>query len=193
MEQKKERLFYLDFIRVVAMMLVVIYHFFKHFDISFNISAFNPLKLEFIHLNLGFLGVTLFFIISGASLMYNYSEKIDYKRYFKRRFKSIYPMFWIAYTVAFLYNFIANGNIDDTIPRSRLILSFLGIDGYFQYLAPNFYILGEWFLGAIIFIYIIFPLYRKLLKKNKTLTLIVLIFHCILSIYILQFNPFLVK
>lgn len=42
----------------------------------------------------------------------------------------------------------------------------LGMDGYFSYrVQPNYYILGEWFLGAIIFLYILYPIFLKLIKK----------------------------
>lgn len=190
--EKKERLFYLDFIRALAMIIIVAFHFFCHFE-TFNITAFNPLLYKFINIDFGVVGVTIFFIISGVSLMYNYSEKIEYKTYAKKRFLNIYPMFWIAYTFLFLNDFIINQSINNTIPKSKLILSFLGIDGYFLYLGPNFYKIGEWFLGAIIFIYILFPLYRLLIKKDKKVAIITLIIHFILSIYILQYNPFIIQ
>lgn len=186
---KKEKLFYLDFIRAIAMLIVVGFHFFSHFK-TFNIVGFNPLLNTHIKAKWGPIGVNLFFIISGISLMYNYSNEINYKLYFKKRIKAIYPMFWIAYIVFFLVNIVLKNGVDPTIPKTRFILSFLGIDGYFLYLQRNFYILGEWFLGAIIFIYILFPLYRLVMKKDRKIAGIVFIIHFVLSVYILQYNLF---
>jgi len=162
---KKERLFYLDFIRAVAAIIVVIYHFNCRFE-YYGINGFNDIFLEHANGNWGYIGVTLFFLISGVALMYNYSNNIDYKSYAIKRFKSIYPMFWIAYIVAFFSECLINKEIV-SIFDVKFLLSIVGMDGYFLYLAPNFYKVGEWFLGAIIFIYIAFPFCRYLIKKNK--------------------------
>ena len=40
------------------------------------------------------------------------------------------------------------------------------MDGYFLYLGNNFYIIGEWFLGSIIILYLLYPLLRYLLINN---------------------------
>ena len=53
-------------------------------------------------------GVSLFFIISGAALMYVYEKKCELKTFYKKRFFSIYPMFWMAYIAAFIYSFYAD-------------------------------------------------------------------------------------
>lgn len=42
-----------------------------------------------------------------------------------------------------------------------MLLSLLGMDGYFQYRGPNYYLIGEWFFGAIVFLYILYPLFAK--------------------------------
>lgn len=52
---------------------------------------------------LGSYGVTLFFIVSGAVLMYIYGDKeIDLASYYKKRFLGIYPMFWLAFAIFFI-------------------------------------------------------------------------------------------
>lgn len=176
---KKERIFYLDFIRALSVMAIVIWHF----NTSLNENHINTQELLFpFHANghLGEIGVSLFFIISGAALMYTYKNTLDLKHYFKSRFISIYPMFWIAYISAFLYFFYINKSINNSIPKSRIILTLLGVDGYLLPIIPNFYILGEWFLGAIILFYLCFPLLRKLIIKSPKLLLIVIIVYYII-------------
>lgn len=41
------------------------------------------------------------------------------------------------------------------------------MDGYFGYRVPNYYILGEWFLGAIVILYLLYPLVVKVLEKQE--------------------------
>ena len=67
---KKERLFYLDFVRAIAAMAIVITHFNARY-LYLNPPA--PEKAVFTtfigNLYIGDWGVSLFFIISGAALM----------------------------------------------------------------------------------------------------------------------------
>lgn len=112
--------------------------------------------------------------------MYTYNEHFSIKEFFKKRVISLYPMFWIAYFNAFLYFFYINGSINHSVPKESLILTMLGMDGYLLYKIPNFYILGEWFLGCIILIYILFPILRKfIIEKPKILLIFVSIFYIV--------------
>lgn len=55
---------------------------------------------------MGDIGVSLFFMLSGASLMYTWRQERITKFYI-RRFRSIYPMFWIAWFVATAVDFLS--------------------------------------------------------------------------------------
>jgi len=179
----------LDFIRAVATIIIVVYHFNCNFQI-FNINGFNGLFYKYANGNWGeYIGVTLFFMISGAALMYNYSDKIEPKTYIIKRFKSIYPMFWTAYFIVFLYDLCIYKTIPQ-IPKIKFLLTLIGVDGYFFYLSPNFYKIGEWFLGAIIFIYIVFPICRYLIKKNKKNAIQTLVIFGVIKYLLLLFYPF---
>lgn len=171
---KRERLFYLDFVRAVAVISIVITHFNARF------LYLNPpmpekavLTTMIGNLYIGDWGVSLFFIISGAALMYVYGEKCELKTFYKKRFLSIYPMFWIAYLAVFVFNYCVSRSVPGGgIPKIRFIYSILGFDGL---LVTNgfqtFYLIGEWFLGVIILIYILFPLIRKFLNEKPVLLL----------------------
>ena len=50
-----------------------------------------------------------------------------------------------------------HGNNAD-IPRWRVIFSLLGLDGYLTPVTVTFYKIGEWFLGVILILYLVFPL-----------------------------------
>lgn len=167
---KKERIFYLDSIRAIATISILLTHFNAIYIFSYP-DQIDKVVLtgRVFGIYIGDFGVSLFFIISGAALMYVYGEKLDLKKFYLKRFKSIFPMFWLAYILAFLYFFYINKAIPAGIPQKNILLSVVGFDGYLNSLGvhiPNFYILGEWFLGAIVLLYLLFPVLRWGVKKH---------------------------
>ena len=170
---KKERLAYLDIIRTIAVISVLVCHYTRALE-SNGIGYLNKILPDFpFSLYLGSYGVSLFFIISGASLMYVYSEKCEVLTFFKKRFWAIYPMFWLAYIIAFLYNFWVNKGMFYAYPKSRFLLTFFGMDRYLGWYGENYYLLGEWFLGCLIFLYLLFPLLRKGVKDYPKITIVI--------------------
>lgn len=170
---KKERLFYLDFIRALAAVLIVITHYNALFIYSYPDNMRSVIAYDFpFNIYIGDLGVSLFFVISGASLMYVYSDIFDINHFLKKRFKSLFPMFWFCYAIFFVYQFFEMGGIPVGIPRKNFILTVIGFDGYLNALGfniPAFYIIGEWFLGAIILMYLVFPVLRYGIKEHPYL------------------------
>ena len=53
------------------------------------------------------------------------------------------------------------------IPKWKLVFSVLGLDGYLLPLGANFYKIGEWFLGCLLLIYLLFPLLRRLQNGRR--------------------------
>lgn len=167
---KTERLFYLDFIRAISVIFIVVYHF--NCSLGGHSIDGKEISLSLIpNGDLGHVGVSLFLIISGAALMYTYQADFSFINYIKKRFMTIYPMFWTAYTIAFLYFFYLYGSIDH-VQKWTFILTIFGIDGYLQRAIPNFYILGEWFLGCIILLYLCFPILKKFIIRYPKLLII---------------------
>ena len=162
---KRERLYYLDFIRAISTIVIVLTHFNAIY--LYNVSPVRPecavITLWVSNIYIGAFGVSLFLIISGAALMYVYGErKFDWKRFYKQRFLTIYPMFWIAYFGVFLYHTYKYGGIMQGIPKKNIIFTILGMDGLMLNAGVRvFYLIGEWFLGCIVLIYAVFPLIRK--------------------------------
>lgn len=167
---KKERLYYLDLIRLIALVTVFVCHFTRSLEANQVGFSVKLLPDNILNVYLGSFGVSLFFIISGAALMYVYDEKLEWKTYYKKRFLGIYPMFWIAFLIAFGISFFRNMQIIPGIPRWKIIYSILGIDGNLLWWGGNYYQLGEWFLSVIICLYIIFPLLRKMMEKSLVIT-----------------------
>lgn len=165
MAGKKERILYFDLIKLVATLCVFICHFTRTLESHGVGFDFKLLPDNVFTVYLGSFGVSLFFIVSGAALMYVYDEKIDVKNYLIRRFKGIYPLFWLTYIIAFFIMFYKNAGMNHGIPKYRIIYSILGCDGNVQFFQPTFYLVGEWFLSVIILLYVVFPLARIAMKK----------------------------
>lgn len=175
----------MDLIRLFACICVTVVHF------NASVSGWN--NGVFVYPNsivpnyylgggiyLGDIGVSLFFMLSGASLMLTY-KKGNLWSYFKKRFLSIFPMLWLAYLVAFSYDFMYwKGMTGQNI--GYWIFSFLGLDGYLfshGFIPGDFYRLGEWFTGCILILYVIFPLLHFCVEKKPKLTLF-----CVLAAYL---------
>ena len=171
---------YIDTLRALSVCLVFLYHYNGGIG-QLGISA-PPIFYGFKNGNWGNVGVFLFFMISGNVLYHKYGKTMDYKAYFKNRFRRIFPLFWLCYVLAFLYNFWKTKAFPN-IPLYKLILTVCGMDGFLAYRTETFYILGEWFLGCIIIVYILFPFIRLCINKNIHITLVVLFLSSCLIFY----------
>ncbi len=66
-----------------------------------------------------------------------------------------------VFLYAYFLNVISTGTLFYLeIPKWRLLLSFIGMDGYVSWVTPTYFITGEWFLGAILVAYAAYPLLR---------------------------------
>ena len=68
-----------------------------------------------------------------------------------------------------------------TAPPLTFFLTIIGFDGFLLYAIPNFYLVGEWFLGFIITMYILFPFLRYLFLKKALLTVLLGFFITLLA------------
>ncbi len=172
--EKKERLKYIDVMRVLAMIPVVICHYTRSQEYAGITYPFKFMPDEFFSIYLGSFGVAIFFILSGASLMYTYEGKLDIKLFIKKRFLGIFPMYYMAWIVAFLYLFYKNKGFIDTRAHWKLVYTVIGMDGYFNWLDETFYLLGEWFLGCLILLYVLFPLLKWGIEKHPYITAVII-------------------
>ncbi len=162
---------YISFLRVLSVLLVTIFHFAGSIKSLSDVSnVFNG----FANGNWGMLGVFLFFMISGNVLYTKYESKFHEKEFLKNRFLRLFPSFWFWYVVFFLINFWQRRECPEG-SLWRFVFTLLGMDGYFLYKTETFYILWEWFLGAIIFLYLLFPIVRLAVKRNIHVTVGVLL------------------
>lgn len=156
----KQRLSGIIFTRAFCSLGIVIFHFFCH----------SKRKLVFLmataNSSWGFMFVTTFFSISGTVLYYNYPKINSIKRFYFKRWKSIFPSYYVCYIIFFIKNIIIHGKIFYNGHWSRLIFPLFGLGGYLKYIFNSYHLIGEWFLGAIIIIYSLYSILCWLMNKN---------------------------
>lgn len=122
---------------------------------------------------LGDFGSSLFFIVSGASLALTVPAEQSPVQFYKKRAKAVYPLFWLAWFVCFAIRFITRPGSFGGAKTVTLVLTFLGLDNFAVaagWVGMDFACVGEWFLGSILFLYALFPLLQRGLRKNAWLT-----------------------
>ena len=173
----KKKLTGIIFTRACCSLGIIINHYFAHSNGNFKF-LYNTANSSF-----GFMFVTTFFCISGAVLYYNYPKIKSIKKFYYKRWKSIFPSFYICFLIFYIKNVIYFRKLFYNGHWSKLFISIIGLDGYLKFRIKTYYLIGEWFLGAIIIFYIIYPLLSIIIAKKKVF------FHIfIVSFYILIFS-----
>lgn len=188
MEKKtlNKRIAAFDVLRVVAMVWVVTYHFGCEYK-DFPVQVFNFFYLTK-NFDFGNVAVTLFLSLSGLLLYSKYGQRDDLTpwNFFVPRTKKIYPPFWVMnlYVVFSLAkHWWSDGNPFFLGNPLKLLLTVFGIDGLAQvYGLQTYFFGGEWFIGAILLLYLLFPYLAKAYRKQPVVLM------CVLAVgYVLQF------
>ncbi len=94
------RFYEIDLLRFLAALSVVIYHYtFRAYGVG-NLSPIPYLEMSRFT-RYGYLGVELFFIISGYVILLSVQGK-TVRQFFISRVQRLYPAFWVACTLTFL-------------------------------------------------------------------------------------------
>lgn len=158
-----------DFIRIISALIVVCYHY-SVILTNMGYMGFCNFFCRIGNIALPKIAVYIFFMLSGATLWIG-NTNVSLKQFYLKRAKSIYPLFWCCYFPLLVLKLFIDKSFFIGKNPILFILSVLGIDGYFSYLHPNFYIIGEWFLGGIIILYLLFPVISFCMKKNQFIVL----------------------
>ena len=167
----RERILAFDMIRTVAALAVFTYHF----SLSSGTSVF-PTSFLSLQDGLGFVAVSVFFMLSGASLYYTYEKKLSVcdfdsiRQYYIKRARAIYPPFHAVFFALHILRAIKYRSFFYLGKKAVFLLSLVGLDGYFSYETKTYYLVGEWFLGALILIYLMFPLLLYVFQKSRLIT-----------------------
>lgn len=169
MKAKRERIFALDFVRCVCALIIVFFHYACHTASEHNFFFTNASS------DYGGMVVTAFFILSGAALFYTYPKIDSLRMFYFKRWKSIFPMFYLCFIFYYIQTVFETHKVFYGPSPKTLILSLFGVDGYFSYRIPNYYHIGEWFLGAIVLLYLLYPFIIMIMKKCRFIIPIVLL------------------
>lgn len=154
MQTKKERIFYLDFIRVLAIFLVLFIHI-SAIDTTLHIGStqwqVTKLLNYFAHVS-----VPMFFMISGALLLNSpKTESLTYT--WKKRIPHVVIPFvlWSLLSTFFIVLYTHNFSLSNTLKMYAVFL--------YQPVSPTL-----WFMYPLIGLYVLSPLLRSMVKNAKT-------------------------
>ena len=164
------RYVFLNLLRVIACAVVIGYHFFKE-AFLLNLTSFpdpdDVLPIGNIHPVM--IAVSIFFMISGIGLALKMGkeDKPDWKKFYLGRFKAILVPFYITWILWAIYKLITAGSEAFAgIGAKSILCTLFGADTFAQLYTPVFTLhVGEWFLGALVILYVFFPVFYTLLKK----------------------------
>ena len=135
--------------------------------ISYHLMAWQ--KVADIH-TIGFYGVYLFFVLSGASLVLNYHEQFRtgfslpvWRRFLFVRYMRLLPLFAVLVAISLLWKIKTGGMTPALMIQALLNLSFT-----FGLLDPllSSMVIGGWSLGIEFIFYLMFPLFVRLLGES---------------------------
>ena len=164
----KERIKSADFVRVISFAFIFIFHFYEELE---AVTGRQTLLRHQANGNLAVMGNVLFFALSGAMLYLGYggltvkSGRKDIVRFYKKRWLSLFPSFLIAWGALYLLKAVASRDLFYNGNPASLLLSLVGLDGYMSYRITDYYIIGEWFLGAMVLIYLLYPVINYFFSK----------------------------
>ena len=154
----------LDFARAFGAIGIIAFHFYCH---SSSID-----KVFYAHAN-GMWGGTLnylFFCLSGLVIHLKYKNNDSYKGskvFYYRRWRAMMPAYIMVWSFAYFLKVAEYGKFFYyNIPKARILLSLIGLDGYFTWIGQTYFITGEWFLGAVLILYFCYPFLRKAFEKH---------------------------
>lgn len=171
---KSNRIKYFDLLRIFSFATVI----YCHMLMQLNLSGIWPASLTYPmmandNMHIGMVVVGIFFMLSGASLMLSTNNKFEVKNFYKKRLFHLLIPFYVVEVLIFLYRtFIAHDiglTFNSSVPAWRFIFTIFGMDEWVISLGLRTYTMGigEWFLGCLVVLYILFPLFRFFMKKNR--------------------------
>lgn len=170
MEENKGRLEFVDILKGIAILMVVIVH---------TSQKVTGIPHEFFRvISFGETCCQLFFVLTGYALTYSANKRhVPLKEYYKKRWMSIAPPYYIAvvfwsllgylqYRLQYAGGFGYNGSF-----REILCNLFL-LNGLFSE-GNNNIVPGGWYVGALVILYALYPLVHQitvsLYRKSKVL------------------------
>ncbi|HQW47323.1 MAG TPA: acyltransferase [Chitinophagaceae bacterium] len=183
--QINQRFDYLDSIRGMACLSVVLYHFVGGFDASIQFLNKTQIQILSLFFN-GPASVSFFFVLSGFVLSIKYfhgslaNKPVDYKRFVITRMYRLYPAFWVALSCYFLHfvwgnKFKVFNTLTELVNEASLIHNF-----------TKLYNPG-WTLNVELVISLFIPFIILLVRYDKRLFHILILLSLLLSAFFSSF------
>lgn len=153
----------LNSLRLFAMLLIVIYHFFG----SFLPGGFIAVEI--------FFAISGFLIVSGLTKEYLGTGKISYRAFIKNRFARLFPPLLLLVSIVLALSLLVDSDVLAGLgPRTLAALTFstnifelASNGGYENFISPNLF-RHTWFLALEMQVYLIMPLILKLIVNLRT-------------------------
>lgn len=166
------RIKYFDLLRVICFCFVILYHML----IQLYINGIRPLEavapfFQSANMHIATLAVALFFMLSGAGLTLSAEKGLSLKKYYINRFFRLLIPFYVSNALYYLYTLVINGNLSSIfragVPAWKYIFTLAGIDEWLSMHGYGTFSngIGEWFLGMLIILTVLFPLLYKGMKR----------------------------
>lgn len=173
---RKERLIFLDLIKIFSAIVIYMGHSIKMFGCSYGNQ-----KLDTVVLAARILVMICFFVVSGFSIYYNNSEinilnTDNLKNFYIKRFMTIAPTYFLIHILSYI---LVDTSIRQAIyatPIDILCLQSM-YGGLFGILHNG----ATWFISSLMLGYFVYPLVQELINANKNhLSLVAIIFFIII-------------
>lgn len=169
-----KRLNYLNVIRLISFAAIIYYHLVIELAARDMIGPGTETLYCNSNMHIATSAVALFFMISGASLMLSSRKEKEFRigQFYKKRVLRILIPYYVASFLTFMV--LYHGQIPLTIQKWKLIFNLMAMDGYATVLGMNvmYLIVGEWFMGCLVILYVLFPLLRALVVRFPAATFI---------------------
>lgn len=132
-ESERVRIGILDGFRVLAILSVILFHYFSLFNTSRGTKELYPYGDDYDYFRYGYLGVQFFFMISGFVIFFTLENTSDFFTFWKKRLIRLLPSILIASLLIYLFfsfteyfGFVeSNGALNDVTAKSKNVLNFI--------------------------------------------------------------------
>ena len=172
---------FLDYMRMVSAFFVFLFHSNTHIGINYGIL--NPF------VSTGAIFMTVFFMLSGISLAYNYAVKDltclnEYITFIKKRIISIYPAYIVLY-ILFVIKLLLTHTMKLSVIQN-LVVTPVELTLFQSVFGNSFETLhngGTWFVSCIFICYLLFPFLCRVVMQmtKKQVVCLSLFIFCILT------------
>lgn len=164
-------------LRGLAVLLVVLYHL--------KIPGFYN----------GFIGVDIFFVISGYLMASIYNSKSS-KMFFIKRARRLLPAYWSTLILSLLVGFVVLAPSDFLQLKNQILMSMLFIPNFFFWAQNSYFqatdfnpLLNLWSLGVEFQFYLLVPLLCHIFLRNKKLFNFIFVASLIACLVVLTISP----